>query len=65
MIHVIDNKAPKTGEIVRERDKSYLVRWNNLTQEWISKKLCRKAVERSWIPRFLISRKRYLLVKSL
>ena len=63
MVHVIDNKAPKTGEVVRESRNSYLIRWGNLTQEWVSKKLCRKAIARRWIPRFLIIQKRYLLVK--
>ena len=65
MIHVIDNKAPKAGEVVKETKKSYLVRWPNFTQEWISKKLCKKETKRNWVPRFLISRKRYILVKPL
>ena len=65
MIHVIDNKASKTGEVVKEIDRSYLIRWNNLTQEWISKKLCQKVVKRKWLPRILLSRKRYILVNPL
>ena len=63
MIHVIDNQAPKSGQIVKESKKQYLIRWANLNQEWIDKSLFCSAVPKSWFTRIFRSRKRYLLVQ--
>ena len=63
MIHVIDNHAPKSGQMVKESKKQYLIRWANLTQEWINKDLFDSAVPKSWLFRIFRTRKRYLLVE--
>ena len=65
MIHVIDNLAPKTGELIEEDKKQneYLIRWANLKQEWIDKDLFASAAPMSWFTRIFRTRKRYLLVE--
>ncbi len=63
MIHVIDNLAPKTGQVVKDCKNEYLIRWDNLTQEWIDKDLFNDLVPVSWLTRIFRTRKRYMLVE--
>lgn len=63
MIHVIDNDAPKSGELIDEDKNEYLIRWANLKQEWIDKDLFASAAPVSWFTRIFRTRKRYLLVE--
>ncbi len=65
MIHVIDNEAPKSGLVVKEDkdSKEYLIRWDNLTQEWIGKELFDEPKPKSWFSEIFRTRKRYLLVE--